>query len=203
MPDNFESRGLVLSVPTPEANFFVEVRNSRVIEAEVLRLCKEIGRTNSEVAKIDRKLANQAFVARAPRDVVEKSRERRDEAEKVRVELADALKWALSPMRWHNKMGGFKSKKFIIVEIVRALPEGRVMSYSDISDTVYGHRKSGNMVGWAITNEMSRNPETFPWWRVLTWDYRSDKEEKNERLMSEGVSFNEDGAAASAHIIKF
>ncbi|GJE54771.1 valine--tRNA ligase [Methylobacterium thuringiense] len=60
--------------------------------AEVARLRKEEGRTVTEIGKIDSKLGNADFVARAPEDVIEEQRERRDseaaKLEKIREALA-------------------------------------------------------------------------------------------------------------------
>ncbi len=50
------------------------------IDAEKARLRKEIGKEEKEVGKVDAKLANADFLARAPEEVVEENRERRQEA---------------------------------------------------------------------------------------------------------------------------
>ena len=44
-----------------------------------------------DIAGIDRKLANQDFIAKADPDVVEENRERRADAEAAKVRLATAL----------------------------------------------------------------------------------------------------------------
>ncbi len=62
------------------------------LEQEKARLQKEIGRADGEIAKIDKKLSNRGFLAKAPPDVVEENRERRDEADRARAKLAEALK---------------------------------------------------------------------------------------------------------------
>jgi valyl-tRNA synthetase len=50
------------------------------VGAERARLAKEIGKEEKEVAKVEAKLGNADFIARAPEDVVEENRERRQVA---------------------------------------------------------------------------------------------------------------------------
>ena len=59
--------------------------------AERARLEKEMARVNSDIARIDAKLGNADFIRRAPEDVVEGEREKRDEAELRRAKLNEAL----------------------------------------------------------------------------------------------------------------
>ncbi len=58
-------------------------------DAEKARLQKEIAREEKEVLKIEAKLGNEDFLKRAPEEVVEENRDRRDEA-KARVEKMTA-----------------------------------------------------------------------------------------------------------------
>ena len=60
--------------------------------AERGRLVKEIERVEGEIARIDKKLANENFVARAPEDVVEAEREKRDAYAADGERLAAALR---------------------------------------------------------------------------------------------------------------
>jgi len=60
--------------------------------AERARLEREIEKSLAEIRKIDAKLANANFVAKAPPEVVEESRERRAAFEATRLKLQAALK---------------------------------------------------------------------------------------------------------------
>jgi valyl-tRNA synthetase len=60
--------------------------------AERARLVREIDKCKSEIGKIDAKLANKDFVAKAPADVVEENRERRVDFEETQKKLQAALK---------------------------------------------------------------------------------------------------------------
>ncbi|HZT49080.1 MAG TPA: valine--tRNA ligase [Hyphomicrobiaceae bacterium] len=60
--------------------------------AERSRLAREIDKGKAEIAKIDAKLANAGFLAKAPPEVVEENRERRAEFEAALVKLRAALK---------------------------------------------------------------------------------------------------------------
>ena len=61
------------------------------LDAERARLEKEIAKQTTEITKIDKKLANAAFLAKAPEEVVAENRERRADAEGVRDKLQSAL----------------------------------------------------------------------------------------------------------------
>jgi valyl-tRNA synthetase len=59
--------------------------------AERGRLEKELGRIGDDIARIDKKLGNAEFMARAPEEVVEEQRERRDEATGRQKKVREAL----------------------------------------------------------------------------------------------------------------
>jgi len=59
--------------------------------AEKARLQKDLARVNSDIARIDAKLTNAHFLSRAPEDVIEEERERREEAEARRSRITEAL----------------------------------------------------------------------------------------------------------------
>jgi len=74
-----------------EATLVLPLADFIDIEKEKARLAKEIGKLEQEIGKIDAKLANKNFVDKAPEEVIEEQRERRAEADTVRVKLAAAL----------------------------------------------------------------------------------------------------------------
>jgi valyl-tRNA synthetase len=59
--------------------------------AEKARLEKEMARVKSDIDRIDAKLANADFVRRAPEEVVDGEREKREEAETRRLKIVEAL----------------------------------------------------------------------------------------------------------------
>jgi valyl-tRNA synthetase len=59
--------------------------------AEKARLEKEMTRVNSDIARIDAKLGNGDFLKRAPEEVVEGEREKREEAAARRAKINEAL----------------------------------------------------------------------------------------------------------------
>jgi len=74
-----------------EATLILPLADVIDLAQERQRLAKELKRLESAIASIDSKLANQSFVAKAPPEVVEEQRERRDEAEAARAKISDAL----------------------------------------------------------------------------------------------------------------
>jgi len=80
-----------LQIVVGEATYALPVGEVIDLKAEGARLQKEIKKLADEVGKIDAKLANAAFVARAPEEVVEEQRERRSQAEQTGARLSAAL----------------------------------------------------------------------------------------------------------------
>jgi len=62
------------------------------IDKELARLTKDIEKVEAEITRVDLKLANKEFVARAPEEVIDEQREKRVEYEAMRIKLAEALK---------------------------------------------------------------------------------------------------------------
>jgi valyl-tRNA synthetase len=61
------------------------------LAAERARLAKEMAKCDADIARVDQKLGNADFLKRAPEDVVEGEREKRDDAQARRAKLAEAL----------------------------------------------------------------------------------------------------------------
>ncbi|ANP47740.1 valine--tRNA ligase [Candidatus Viadribacter manganicus] len=62
------------------------------LPAESARLTKEIAKLNGELSKMDAKLGNADFIGKAPEEVVEELRERREDAAASVAKLSHALK---------------------------------------------------------------------------------------------------------------
>jgi valyl-tRNA synthetase len=61
------------------------------LAAEQGRLQKELSRLEADIAKIEAKLGNADFLRRAPEEVVDEQRERKEEAEEKRRKIGEAL----------------------------------------------------------------------------------------------------------------
>jgi len=61
------------------------------ITAERTRLKKELAKADADISRVDGKLANPDFLARAPEEVVEGEREKREEAAARKAKLAEAF----------------------------------------------------------------------------------------------------------------
>ena len=61
------------------------------LAAERARLAKEMQKADADIARVDAKLGNANFVARAPEEVVEEEKEKRAEAVGRKEKIAEAL----------------------------------------------------------------------------------------------------------------
>ena len=61
------------------------------LAAERARLAKEMQKADADIARVDAKLGNASFVARAPEEVVEEEKEKREEAVARKAKLAEAV----------------------------------------------------------------------------------------------------------------
>jgi valyl-tRNA synthetase len=61
------------------------------LAAERARLAKEMAKADADIARVDAKLGNANFVARAPEEVVEEEKEKREEALARKTKIAEAL----------------------------------------------------------------------------------------------------------------
>jgi len=61
------------------------------LAAERARLAKEMAKCDADIARVEAKLGNPNFVARAPEEVVDEEKEKREEAQLRKAKLAEAL----------------------------------------------------------------------------------------------------------------
>ncbi|MBI1206000.1 MAG: valine--tRNA ligase [Azospirillum sp.] len=83
-------KGAALAV-IDEATLVLPLAGIIDLDHERTRLTKEIAKLDAEIVKIERKLGNAEFMAKAPEEVVEDNRDRRDEAAAARTKLNAAL----------------------------------------------------------------------------------------------------------------
>jgi len=73
------------------------------LAAERSRLAKEMAKCDADIARVEQKLGNADFLKRAPEDVVEGEREKREEAQARKAKIAEALErlqgaaWSFRP----------------------------------------------------------------------------------------------------------
>jgi valyl-tRNA synthetase len=79
------------SFPTGEATAALSIAAFIDVAAERARLQKALAAAEGEIERVDRKLGNADFMAKAPESVVAENREKRAEAEAARAKLLAAL----------------------------------------------------------------------------------------------------------------
>ncbi|MEM9441670.1 MAG: valine--tRNA ligase [Pseudomonadota bacterium] len=80
-----------LQVVVDEATYALPLADVIDLDQERQRLQKELSKVEGDIAKIEKKLGNPQFLERAPADVVEEQRNRREELARSRDKLAAAL----------------------------------------------------------------------------------------------------------------
>jgi valyl-tRNA synthetase len=75
-----------------EATFALPLKGVIDLDAERVRLKREVAKEEVEIGKVDKKLGNPQFVAKAPEEVIDEQRQRREEA----VARLERLKAALA-----------------------------------------------------------------------------------------------------------
>jgi valyl-tRNA synthetase len=81
----------VVRSPVREGVVSVAMPTSFDLTAERARLAKEMAKADADIARVDAKLGNPNFVARAPEEVVSEEKEKREEAQMRKVKIAEAL----------------------------------------------------------------------------------------------------------------
>ena len=85
------SRAPMVRSPVRDGVVSVAMPASFDLNAERMRLAKEMAKCDADIARVDQKLGNADFLKRAPEEIVEGEREKRDEAEARKTKLAEAL----------------------------------------------------------------------------------------------------------------
>ena len=80
-----------ISTVLDEATLALPLADVIDLDAERARLSKEIDKLAKEITGYDKKLANKAFLAKAPEDVVAEQHERRSDASEAKAKLEAAL----------------------------------------------------------------------------------------------------------------
>ena len=75
-----------------DATFALPLAGVIDIAAEKTRLEKEVGKLDGEIAQVDKKLGNEQFVSKAPEEVIEEQKSRREAAAERREKIVEALK---------------------------------------------------------------------------------------------------------------
>ncbi len=88
--DGAVPKGAVSTV-LDEATLILPLAGIIDVDAEKARLAKEIAKAESEIGKIEKKLGNPGFVAKAPEEVVEENRERLADTTAQKQKLSEAL----------------------------------------------------------------------------------------------------------------
>lgn len=93
-----------------------------------------------------------------------------------------------------------------VYEIVKSIPEGKVITYGDIA-FLLGNKKLARQVGYAL--HVNPDPENIPCYRVVNRFGQVSSsfafgggEEQKRRLRKEGVEFDEKGCVKPCFFVK-
>jgi len=81
----------IIHSPVSDGILSIVLPTSFDLAAERARLAKEMQKADADIARVDAKLGNANFVARAPEEVVEEEKEKRAEALARKTKIAEAL----------------------------------------------------------------------------------------------------------------
>ena len=81
----------MVRTPVLEGQVFIFMPPTFDPNKEKKRLEKELANIDDDIARVDKKLGNTEFMARAREEVVDEQREKRAEAEGRRAKIAEAL----------------------------------------------------------------------------------------------------------------
>jgi valyl-tRNA synthetase len=81
----------IVRSPVRDGVVSVAMPTSFDVNAERARLAKELAKADADIARVDAKLGNANFVARAPEEVVEEEKEKREEVLARKAKILEAL----------------------------------------------------------------------------------------------------------------
>jgi len=89
--DGFEPPSGAARQVFPEFELYVPLADLIDVEAERARLRRALEEAEAELARVEAKLANEQFTSRAPAEVVEKERSKREEFQQKKARLEASL----------------------------------------------------------------------------------------------------------------
>ncbi|MBQ8908613.1 MAG: valine--tRNA ligase [Clostridia bacterium] len=91
LPDTYEEEGAV-SIVTSAATVYIPLADMIDLDKEKERLAKELEKTEGEILRIEKKLSNEGFVAKAPAAVVEGEKAKLAKYRETEAKLREELK---------------------------------------------------------------------------------------------------------------
>ncbi len=87
---SYEPDSTDASAVLPEVEIYIPLKGLIDFDKEKARLEKEISRVETELRKVEGKLANEKFLGKAPEEVIEKERKKREEFSEVLAKLKES-----------------------------------------------------------------------------------------------------------------